>query len=98
MSDPARPTAGARFALERQRDDGATAHYAAAIATPDGVYRAIAILHDDGTVELEPTGATPELDRQLAIIAKLTARSAAKKREDGLPAWPARVQRWRGPR
>ncbi len=97
MSDPARPTAGARFALERQRDDGASATYDAMIATPDAVYRSIAQLHDDGTFELPPTGAPSELDKQLAVIAKLTARSAAKKREDGLPAWPARIQRWRGP-
>jgi hypothetical protein len=98
VSDPARPTAGARFALERERDDGASATYAAMIATPDAVYRSTALLRDDGTVELPPTGAPGELDKQLAVLAKLTARSATKKREDGLPAWPARIQRWRGPR
>jgi hypothetical protein len=31
------------------------------------------------------------------MVAKLTARAAGKKREDGMPPWPARVLRWRGP-
>ncbi|MDB4958663.1 MAG: hypothetical protein JWO36_6232 [Myxococcales bacterium] len=92
-----RPTAGARFLLERQRDDGARAVYRVAIETSDASYEGRAILADDGSVELSPTGAPSELENTLAMLAKLTARSAAKKREDGLPPWPARVLRWRGP-
>ena len=87
------PTDGARFLLERV--DGST--YRAAIYTPDAVFEARAVLHEDGTVELPPTGAPAELDDMLAMIAKLTARGAAKRRADGLPVWPARVMRWRGP-
>ena len=33
----------------------------------------------------------------LQMLAKLTARSASKKREDGLSPWPSRLLRWRGP-
>ena len=46
---------------------------------------------------VRPTGAAPELDAMLAMQARLIARGAAKRREDGLPPWPARVLRWRGP-
>jgi hypothetical protein len=46
-------------------------------------------------VELAPTGAPGDLDETLATFAKLTARGAAKRRDDGLPPWPARVLRWR---
>jgi hypothetical protein len=31
------------------------------------------------------------------MLAKLTARAADKKRGDGMPPWPNRVLRWRGP-
>jgi hypothetical protein len=41
--------------------------------------------------------APQDLVDMLQMLAKLTARSASKKREDGLPPWPARVLRWRGP-
>jgi hypothetical protein len=92
-----RPTAGARFLLERERDEGVRAVYRVAIETPDATYEGMATLADDGSVELPPTGAPSELESTLAMLAKLTARGAAKKREDGLPPWPARVLRWRGP-
>jgi hypothetical protein len=52
---------------------------------------------DDGSFQVDAAGAPEELLSTLQMLAKLTARSAAKKREDGLPAWPARVLRWRGP-
>ena len=77
--------------------DGARAVYRAVIYTPDATYEARATLVDDGTVELVATGVPDDLLSSLHMLAKLTARSAAKKREDGLPPWPARVLRWRGP-
>lgn len=95
MSDALTPTSGARFLLERTRDDGARATYRAAIYTPEATYASTAVLADDGAVELLPTGAPGDLDDALAMFAKLTARGAAKRREDGLPAWPSRVLRWR---
>jgi len=95
VSDARHPASGARFLLERTREDGARATYRATIYTPGAAYASTAILADDGTVELAPTGAPDELDDTLAAFAKLTARGAAKRREDGLPPWPARVLRWR---
>lgn len=84
--------------LERtSADAGVKATYAATIFTPDSEHRSIAKLADDGSVELAPTGAAPELDAQLAMQARLMARAAAKRRDDGLPPWPSRVLRWRGP-
>lgn len=90
------PTEGARFLLERQHEDGARAVYKAAIYTPDATYEGTATLTDDGSVALEVI-APEELADMLTMVAKLTARAAGKKREDGMPPWPARVLRWRGP-
>jgi hypothetical protein len=92
-----RPTAGARFVLERDGEatDAPRVRYRVAIYTPDAEHASSAMLADDGSVELTPTGADAELDAALAMFAKLTARGAAKRREDGLPTWPARVMRWR---
>jgi hypothetical protein len=95
VSDALHPTSGARFLLERTAEDGPRATYRASIYTPGAAYTSTAILGDDGTVELAPTGAPGDLDGTLATFAKLTARGAAKRREDGLPTWPARVLRWR---
>jgi hypothetical protein len=95
VSDALAPASGARFLLERTRDEGARATYRASIHTPDAAYSSTAVLADDGTVELAPTGAPGDLDDMLAMFAKLTARGAAKRRGDGLPPWPARVLRWR---
>ncbi len=83
--------------FEREQDDGASARYRVAIYTPNATYEGHATLRDDGTAELDAPGAPAELTATLQMLAKLTARSAAKKREDGLPPWPARVLRWRGP-
>jgi hypothetical protein len=91
------PTEGARFLLERTTDDGARASYRVAIYTPDAEYSGTAVLVDDGTVELAPIGAPGALDDMLAMLARLTARGAAKRREDGMVVWPARILRWRGP-
>jgi hypothetical protein len=99
-----RPTEGARFLLERVSDTGSTAIYRAVIYTPTATYEATATLTDDGTAALstllgppEAPAASDDLLATLTMLARLTARSAAKKREDGLPPWPARVLRWRGP-
>jgi hypothetical protein len=90
------PSDGARYLLERDGDgDGRGARYRVAIYTPDAVYRATATLGDDGSVELGPTGAPDELHARLATIAKLVARDAARLRDDGMPAWPQRILRWR---
>jgi hypothetical protein len=97
VNDSLTPTEGARFLLEREQDHGASAQYRAAIYTPHATFEGRATLRDDGTVEIDAAGAPEELFSTLHMLAKLTARSAAKKREDGLPPWPARVLRWRGP-
>jgi len=91
------PSEGARFLLERtSADDGATATYRASIYTPDAVVSTSATLTDDGTASLAaPTGAAGELDERLVNIAKLVARDAPRRREDGLVVWPARILRWR---
>jgi hypothetical protein len=91
------PTDGARYLLERdgELDGGARARYRAAIYTPDAAFTAIATLGDDGAVELPATGAPGELHARLATIARLVARDAARRRSDGLPAWPQRILRWR---
>lgn len=83
--------------LDREQDDGASARYRAAIYTPHETYEGHAVLRDDGSVDVHVAGAPAELFSTLEMLAKLTARSAAKKREGGLPPWPARVLRWRGP-
>ena len=90
-----KPTAGARFLLERSSDEGVRAVYRVAIDTPEARYEGTATLGDDGSVDLASIGAPGELESTLHMLAKLTARGAAKKREDGLPAWPQRILRWR---
>lgn len=90
------PREGARFLFELERDEGARARYRVAIYTPSTVHEGAATLVDTGEVELE-LGAPDELVATARTLAKLTARGAARKREEGLPPWPARVLRWRGP-
>jgi hypothetical protein len=91
------PSEGARFLLERtSAADGSSATYKASIYTPDAVASTTASLSDDGTAALAaPTGAATELDDRLVNIAKLVARDAPKRRDDGLVVWPARIMRWR---
>jgi len=96
-TDALRPTSGARFLLERIAEAGDRATYRAAIYTPDAEFSSTATLVEDGTFELPPTGASEELQEDLAMQARLLARGASKRREDGLPTWPPRVLRWRGP-
>lgn len=110
MSESLTPTEGARFLLERDREEqgGASAVYRTAIFTPTATYEGHVTLVDDGTFSLTeqtlrgattspPTKASEELVEMLEMLSKLTARSASKKREDGLSPWPARILRWRGP-
>lgn len=95
------PSAGARFLLERhtsgEKDGLAYADYTAEIATPTVTYRAALTLREDGTFDVAPLGdpAPEELQKTLAMFAKLTARSAPSRRTEGVPLWPARVTRWR---
>ncbi len=101
-----RPTEGARFLLEREIDPSQTeaavsaaptsALYRASIFTPDAEFTTTATLGEDGAVQLaSATGAPGDLDERLKNIAKLVARDAPKRREDGLAVWPARILRWR---
>jgi hypothetical protein len=97
--DPLAPEVGARFLLELVGDDGDRARYRAAVITPEARFDYDAVLVEDGVATLAVRGdpAPAELEAALQTVAKLTARSAPKKREDGLPPWPHRVLRWRGP-
>ncbi|HEY1813953.1 MAG TPA: hypothetical protein VGG74_16495 [Kofleriaceae bacterium] len=90
------PTEGARFLFERERADDAGARYKVTIYTPDATFAGHAQLGFDGSAALEVT-APAELVQAAEMFAKLTARSAAKQQDDGMPPWPARVLRWRGP-
>lgn len=90
------PSEGARYVFVRTRETGDTATYNVTIHVRDASYEGRAILGEDGSVELNLT-APDELTAMAHMIAKLTARAAMKKREDGLPPWPEHVTRWRGP-
>ena len=98
-ADPLAPEAGARYLLELAGDDGTRARYRAAVITPDQRFDYDAVLVDDGTATLtaHAAPAPTELEDGLHMLARLTARSAPKKRDDGMPPWPHRVLRWRGP-
>jgi hypothetical protein len=71
------------------------ATYRASIYTPDGEFSTTATLAEDGTVQVGTTGAPGDLDDRLKNIAKLVARDAPKRRDDGLAVWPSRIMRWR---
>jgi hypothetical protein len=89
------PKTGARFLLERTSDDGSSAQYRAAIYTPTEEFSSEATLSDDGEVSLAASDAPAALRGPLVMFARLVARGAAKRRDDGLAVWPARVLRWR---
>jgi hypothetical protein len=97
VSESLTPTEGARFLLERIAEREGGAEYRATIFTPETTHAGKAELGEDGTAVVTIDGADVELVEVMQMLAKLTARSAAKKREDGFPPWPARVLRWRGP-
>jgi hypothetical protein len=97
--DPLAPEAGVRLLLELDADHGGLAIYRAAVITPDARFDYRAELGDDGAVALTAVGepAPEDAATALAQVARLTARAAAGKRDGGLPPWPPRVLRWRGP-
>ncbi|MEZ4400621.1 MAG: hypothetical protein R3B06_11415 [Kofleriaceae bacterium] len=94
-----RPDVGARLLLDRltATDDAAT--YAAWVLTAEVEHGYQATLTDAGAVELTAAGAAAPADAEddLRMLCRLTARSARKRAADGLPPWPPRVLRWRGP-
>lgn len=94
------PTAGARFLLVRTAvaNDERSASYRASVHTPDLTLELEAELALDEPPRLTASGATDDaLQNQLMAIAKQVSRAAANRRADGLPAWPRRVLRWKGP-
>ncbi len=95
------PSEGAKLVLERAgiSDDGERADYRASIYTPEHRYDFDAALAMDGSAELRPRGDAPDADlvKTFTNIAKSIARAAKRKRDEGLPAWPHRISRWRGP-
>jgi hypothetical protein len=95
------PSEGAKLLLERQSvsDDGERATYLASIFTPERRYDLDATLAIDGSADLAPRDEppAPDLLKALKNIARSTARAAKRKRDDGLPPWPHRINRWRGP-
>jgi hypothetical protein len=90
------PTEGVRLLLEREREDAGGCVYRVQLFTPDATFTGSATLGDDGSVTLDLV-APPELTEMARMIAKLTARGAASRRDEGMPVWPARILRWRGP-
>jgi len=97
--DRLRPQVGARFLLQLDHADGASAHYRGWVLTAAATWSYAVELSEGGDARLDADGAAapPEHDTMLTTIARLTARGAARKRADGLPPWPDRVLRWRGP-
>jgi len=95
------PSQGVRLLFERTHasDDRMRAEYRAVVFTPDDRFEYSAAMALDGSFELVP-GARPAAEEhadKLAVVAKLIARSAARKQSDGMEPWPHRVLRWRGP-
>jgi hypothetical protein len=101
VTDPAhtRPTAGARFRLVLAGVDGARARYDAAVLTPDAEHAYALELEPGAEPGVRAVGAAAPapLEAALTMIARLTARGAVKRAEDGLPPWPPSLLRWKGP-
>lgn len=101
MTQSLHPTDGARLLLEREgvSADGAEARYSGAIYTPDQRFEYEVVLGLGGRADLDAVDApaASELEERLANIARSTARAAKRKQNEGLPPWPARILRWRGP-
>jgi hypothetical protein len=102
MSSDLHPQEGARFLLERRdgfSDDAAV--YSGTVFTPEQRFEYRVALERSGGFVVEPEGdgepADPELEKRLSNFARQIARAAQGKLDDGLPPWPARVLRWRGP-
>ena len=95
MTRDLHPTEGARYLLELSTDDGARAIYRATIFVPAEQFPIEVTITDDGSATLAGSTAPLELSDRLVNMAKLVGRDVKKRREDGLPPWPARVLRWR---
>lgn len=94
------PKDGARFLFELGEGSDGEARYEAAIYTPDQRFDYAVTVADDGTHDVSAVGesAGADLEKKLLTMARLLARDAAKRVADGLPPWPRRVLRWRGPK
>ena len=98
MSDPLTPTAGARYVLERVSAGERAARYRGRVLTPDAAFEYdVELTAGDEPVLRADAPAPGELEKTLTMIARLTARGVDKRLEDGLPPWPERITRWRGP-
>jgi len=83
--------------FEREGDDVDGARYKVAIYTPTATFAGAARLGYDGSARVEVAEAPAELVASAEMFGKLTARAALKQKDDGMPPWPARILRWRGP-
>lgn len=94
------PQDGARLLLDRLAAEPARATYAAWVLTATTEHAYQAALDDTGAVALTAVAtvaaAPADAEDDLRMLARLTARAAAKRVADGLPPWPPRVLRWRG--
>ena len=97
------PTEGIRLLLERERveEDGGRAIYRATIYTPTSSFCFDALLQRGAGAELNPRDPDAVVDpihqKRLNNLLGSIARAAERKHTDGLPPWPERVMRWRGP-
>lgn len=94
------PESGVRYLLELQGDASSTdsqASYRGSVLLPSEVFEYTVTLSDDGTATLAAMGAdaAEPMLAQLHMFARLTARGARGRRDDGLVVWPLRVTRWR---
>jgi hypothetical protein len=101
VSEAERPTAGARYLLQRGEvaADHRAARYEGRVLTPDAtyVYDAALVAGEEPVLTALGEVAPHDLADTLIMIARLTSRGVDKRLADGLPPWPDRVLRWRGP-
>jgi hypothetical protein len=99
VNESLHPSEGIRIRLCRGQDCGDAADYDADVFTPSEHFAYRALLRNDGSVDLSAIArsASPDEEKQLKNIAASVARAAKRNQEQGLPAWPDRVIRWRGP-
>ena len=95
------PSAGARFAFEREDANEGRARYRCTIATPSARYVCLADLDDQGSASLAAeaggTEAPADLLASAVLLARVFARAAPSRRAEGMTMWPPRFVRWRGP-
>ena len=84
-----RPSDGARYVLELDISDNASARYRAWVVTPSAAFAYSASLAPAAEPSLSAVAAAapPEQLARLTMFARLLARSA--------PPWPHRIVRWR---